>query len=196
MLKRRGFTLIELMVVISIITILLGILLPVMNRVRQSGTQTVCLGNMRQITFACISYARENEDQLPFCNWGDPNNTGVYGHGWMFSSSQFRTGYPATSDLNGSWGSPHMPLDGVTTGVLWPYIHNLTVYHCPEAQQEFFSGTEWMSSYLCNGAQCGYGAVTNLPGYHLGRFNTQGVYFWEAQEQLYENQKPYGCHLE
>jgi prepilin-type N-terminal cleavage/methylation domain-containing protein/prepilin-type processing-associated H-X9-DG protein len=60
-----GFTLIELLVVIGIIAILVGILLPVLGRVREQSKRTACLANLRTIGQAMIMYANGNRDRLP-----------------------------------------------------------------------------------------------------------------------------------
>ena len=56
----RGFTLIELMVVIAIITILVGLLLPALSRARSKAQSISCLSNLRQLYFANVMYASEN----------------------------------------------------------------------------------------------------------------------------------------
>jgi prepilin-type N-terminal cleavage/methylation domain-containing protein len=61
----HGFSLIELLVVIGIIAILIGILLPVMARVRDAGKATVCLSNMRQLALATTGYYNDNDRYLP-----------------------------------------------------------------------------------------------------------------------------------
>ncbi|MEM1108338.1 MAG: prepilin-type N-terminal cleavage/methylation domain-containing protein [Planctomycetota bacterium] len=64
-MKRYAFTLIELIVVISIISLLMAILLPVLGSARESARQSVCLSNIRQIGIATATYAAENDGRLP-----------------------------------------------------------------------------------------------------------------------------------
>ena len=65
MRNRHGFTLVELLVVISIIALLMAILMPALSRARELGRRVVCAGNMRQIGIAMHAYASINDDKLP-----------------------------------------------------------------------------------------------------------------------------------
>jgi prepilin-type N-terminal cleavage/methylation domain-containing protein len=64
-MRRRAFTLPELLVVIGIIALLLAILMPSLRRARQSARAVTCASNARQVVLSMLMYANDNKGYLP-----------------------------------------------------------------------------------------------------------------------------------
>ena len=64
--RTRGFTLIELLVVIAVLTLLAGMLFPVLALARDTACRSRCLSNLRQLALAHQAYVQDFDEALPF----------------------------------------------------------------------------------------------------------------------------------
>lgn len=62
---KNGFTLVELLIVIAVISILAAMLLPAINTAREKAQQTKCLSNLKQLGLSIMLFLQDNEDRFP-----------------------------------------------------------------------------------------------------------------------------------
>ncbi len=158
--RRRGFTLIELLVVIAVIAILIALLFPAFKKARELARATRCQSNLRQLTTACFLYAGDWTDAMPPPNWRAQDRH--FGGGWLYKYPiRYREEYRET-------------------GMVWKYLKNGEVYHCPSHREETRRYSQVMTSFLMNGAVTGFGREDRT--FRVEQFAPWALIFWEGSE--------------
>jgi len=128
---KRGFTLIELLVVIAIIAVLVGMLLPAVQKVREAANKSTCSNNLKQIGIAIHNYASTYQDKLPPAMAAFTNNGSTEYPGgdfqWHILPFVEAGNIPTTFAQNNvyySWGSAGS-LNGQSVST------SIKIYRCP-----------------------------------------------------------------
>jgi prepilin-type N-terminal cleavage/methylation domain-containing protein/prepilin-type processing-associated H-X9-DG protein len=172
----RGFTLIELLVVIAIIAILVGMLLPAVQKVRESASRAQCQNNLKQIGVACHAHL---------------DAQGYFPPGGANDQPPFGTGTPNSNNWGSSWMVyilPHMDNEVIFKG--WQFQGNsgyanannnaiannvkFNSYFCPSSPLPYFKATNQGNANASLANYVGISGAINglIPGVTEDRINT------------------------
>jgi len=158
--RRGAFTLIELLVVIAIIAILIGLLLPAVQKVRQAAARASCTNNLKQIGLGMHSY-HDSNGHLPHGWVVNAAKQPEPGWSWCVLILPFVEQAALYSTLNPDLTTPNGP--GAANANTQS---RLKVFLCPSdtlANPSTWYDSFGSSNYVCNRALCGPNLNSNGP---------------------------------
>jgi prepilin-type N-terminal cleavage/methylation domain-containing protein/prepilin-type processing-associated H-X9-DG protein len=175
MRRRAGFTLIEFLVVVTVLAILAALIMPVLAQSREKGRQAVCMSNLRQVGLATLAYVEDYDETFP------PYLVGI-------SSGRERKNYTVVPNRQ----PPRVPAekytldDGCCDGfhyLSWmdcvhPYLRSLALFDCPSrppSSTPAFAVNGWLAG-VYGGVEAQALAGVRNPASKLWLIHNLGIY--------------------
>ena len=143
---KKAFTIVELLVVIGIISLLMAILMPALNRAREQARGVLCLTKIRQLVIASYTYANNHNDYYPVAYRYENANSIFTAYAWDFTSIK-------------DWTTRETK---VIPGLLWQGETIAEIQQCPS----FDGGHNWLddpyTGYNYNTSYIGHGSGESI----------------------------------
>lgn len=149
MIRKRGFTITELLVVISVITLLTAVALPSLSLSRQQSQSVICSSNLRQMVIAADIYSGDNDGFYPLAGYMDFDEL----------SRQCEWDYFKVFENGG--------LKDCKGGFLWQGVSTLEIQQCPTFRGNSNSAGDPYTGYNYNASYIG-GFITRINGVKVG----------------------------
>ena len=178
--QSRGFTLVELLVVIGIIAVLISVLLPALRKAREQANAVVCQSNQRQLMMAFLMFANDHQQHFPgnyydtIAQQRDPEK-----RDWLLG------------DNPNQGNEPLQVLDGPQKGTIFRYVRDARVYRCPS----YIVGNPLNSGSGSNG-RFDYAAFLSFAGAKLNHVRPQCRFVYTTQRVDYSVFTPVICEEE
>jgi type II secretory pathway pseudopilin PulG len=166
---RRGASLLELLVVMTIIATVVGLFLPAVQKVRATANTTACMSNLRQLGLA-VQQFNDTKSHLPYPR--------LCPAPWQGGKDPYCTKLTTGNQYTGpaeEWWAPYDNRPGSTTtaalgdyqpgGMLWPFVQTTKVFRCPDGVDRTPGSPTQGSTF-----QVSYALIPQMGGQKLGQY--------------------------